>query len=120
MASPHGCPSTSIRSHEGGRYAEVEQAFDAWAQLGFRNAMERYMYAMGTRQRLELAGRDREALAILEDALSHEDDGYLNERRLIYWPRLRAFRRSSGSLSIPNGGPRQSGGGRNMRRHAGK
>lgn len=62
-----------------GRYADAEEAQKARAQLGFANAWERHEHAVGLAHVLEALGRDVDALAVLEDALGHEEDGYLNE-----------------------------------------
>jgi len=62
---------------EAGRYREAEQAYRAWAQLGFDDVSQRWMHADGTARTLEVLGRDREAVAVLEEALGHEDPKYL-------------------------------------------
>jgi tetratricopeptide (TPR) repeat protein len=62
---------------EAGRYAEALQAYDAWAELGFEDVSQRWMHADGTARTLEAFGRDREAVAALEDALGYEDPKYL-------------------------------------------
>jgi len=62
---------------DAGRYAEAEQACKAWSQLGFSDVSERWMHALGTAHTLEGLGRDREAVAALEDALGYEDPKYL-------------------------------------------
>jgi tetratricopeptide (TPR) repeat protein len=79
-----GWLSRSIVAHralilfQAGRYAESEEACKARAQLGFADAWERCEYAHGLANALEALGRDGEAVAVLEDALGHEDLGYLN------------------------------------------
>ncbi|MEZ4298898.1 MAG: hypothetical protein R3B70_28370 [Polyangiaceae bacterium] len=62
---------------DAGRYAEAEEACKAWAQLGFADVSQRWMQALGTARTLEALGRDREAVAALEDALGYEDPKYL-------------------------------------------
>jgi tetratricopeptide (TPR) repeat protein len=58
---------------DAGRYAEAEQACEAWAELGFADVGERWMHGSLTAQTLDALGRSREGLAVLEDALSHRD-----------------------------------------------
>lgn len=62
---------------DAGRYAEAEEAAKTWAQLGFADVSQRWMHALGTAHTLEALGRDREAVAALEDALGHEDPNCL-------------------------------------------
>lgn len=62
---------------EAGRYAEALQAHDAWAELGFEDVSERWMHSDGKARTLEALGRDREAVAVLEDALGYQDPKYL-------------------------------------------
>lgn len=59
------------------RYPEAERAFRAWAELGFDDVSQRWMHADGTARTLEALGRDREAVAVLEEALGHQDPKYL-------------------------------------------
>ena len=69
---------------DAGRYAESEQACNAWAELGFADIGDRLMHALEIARIFEESGRDREALAALEDALGHgealghEDVRYLD------------------------------------------
>ena len=69
---------------DAGRYAEAEQACNAWAELGFADIGDRLMHALEIARIFEESGRDREALAALEDALGHgealghEDVRYLD------------------------------------------
>jgi tetratricopeptide (TPR) repeat protein len=58
---------------DAGRYAEAEQACEAWAELGFVDVRERWMYGSITAETLDALGRSREGLAVLEDALSYRD-----------------------------------------------
>ena len=67
----------AVTLFEAGRYSEAEQAYRAWAQLGFEDVSQRWMHADGTARTLEALGRDREAVAVLEEALGHEDPKYL-------------------------------------------
>lgn len=55
------------------RYAEAEQAYDAWARLGFIDIWRRRMHALGLARALEGLGREREAVAVLEDVLGYDD-----------------------------------------------
>ena len=55
------------------RYAEAEQAYRAWAEVGFLDVWRRRMHALGLARTLEALGRDREAVVTLEDALHHDD-----------------------------------------------
>jgi tetratricopeptide (TPR) repeat protein len=71
---------------DAGRYAEVEQAREAWVGFGIADAGERWMYGSLTARTLDALGRPREGLAVLEDALSHRDPkdvpgawGYLSD-----------------------------------------
>jgi len=59
------------------RYPEALQASHALADLGFADAWERWMHALGKAHALEPLGRDREAMAALEDALGYEDEKQL-------------------------------------------
>jgi hypothetical protein len=59
------------------RYAEAEQACAAWAQLGFAKDWERWEHGYETAQTLDALGRPREALSVLEDALSHQDTFFI-------------------------------------------
>ena len=68
---------------EAGRYAEAEQAFGAWAQLGFEDVSQRWMHAHGTALTLEAFGRDQEAVAVLEEALAYQDPKYLPSARWV-------------------------------------
>jgi len=56
-----------------GRYAEAEKACEAWAQLGFQDVWRRWMHGFETARTLDALGRPREALAALENALSHQE-----------------------------------------------
>ncbi|MRG92511.1 hypothetical protein GF068_11310 [Polyangium spumosum] len=58
---------------DAGRYAEAEQACEAWAQLGFRSAWERREHGLEKARVLVALGRPREALAAIEEALGHRD-----------------------------------------------
>lgn len=62
---------------EAGRYAEALQVYEAWARLGFEDVSQRWMHGHGTALALEAVGRDREALAVLEEAFGHQDTRYL-------------------------------------------
>lgn len=68
---------------EAGRYAEAEQAFGAWAQLGFEDVSQRWMHAHGTALTLEAFGRDQEAVTVLEEALAYQDPKYLPSARWV-------------------------------------
>ena len=54
-----------------GRYAEAEQACEAWAELGFVDIGERLIHALETARILEVSGRVQQALDALENALGH-------------------------------------------------
>jgi hypothetical protein len=56
---------------DAGRYAEAEQAYLAWARVGFIDSWRRCMHAQGLADTLEALGRDGEAVPVLEDALDH-------------------------------------------------
>jgi tetratricopeptide (TPR) repeat protein len=77
----------SIASHranilfDAGRYAEAEQACEAWAELGFADVWERWLHRTVTAQTLDALGRSREGLAVLEDALTHQDPKHLPTAR---------------------------------------
>jgi len=58
---------------DAGRYAEAEQACEAWAQLGFGDGWDRWMHGFEKAQTLDALGRPREAVAALEDALRYRD-----------------------------------------------
>ena len=58
---------------DAGRYAEAEQAYSEWAQIGFIDLWRRQMHALGLAKTLEALGRDREAVAVLENVLGHEE-----------------------------------------------
>ncbi|MEZ4294480.1 MAG: hypothetical protein R3B70_05860 [Polyangiaceae bacterium] len=62
---------------EAGRYLEALQASAALADLGFADVSQRWSHAVGAARALEALGRDREAVAVLEDSLRHEDEKYL-------------------------------------------
>lgn len=62
---------------DAGRYEEAERACEAWAQLGFATVDHRWMHGFVTARTLEALGRPREALAALEEALSHRDRRFL-------------------------------------------
>jgi tetratricopeptide (TPR) repeat protein len=62
---------------DAGRYAEAEQACEAWAELGFAEVWERWMHGDQTAETLDALGRSREGLAVLEDALSYRDPKYV-------------------------------------------
>ena len=57
---------------DAGRYTEAERACEAWAQLGFTRAWDRWEHGFETARTLDALGRPREALTVLEDALSHQ------------------------------------------------
>lgn len=57
---------------DAGRFAEAEQAYKEWAEIGFRDVWNQQLYALGLADTLEKLGRDREAIPILEDALGKE------------------------------------------------
>lgn len=80
-----------------GRYAAAQQAYRAWAQLGFEDVSERWMNALGMAETLEALGRDGEALAALEDALGYEDPKYLPSVRSV----LNELVRFSEKLALP-------------------
>ncbi|MEZ4302058.1 MAG: hypothetical protein R3B70_44420 [Polyangiaceae bacterium] len=61
-----------------GRYTQAEDAYKALGELGFADSWERGEYALGLARTLETVGRDREALAVFEDALAAEDPEDLN------------------------------------------
>jgi tetratricopeptide (TPR) repeat protein len=56
---------------EAGRYADAEQALNAWAQLGFANVGERLLHARATAENLHAQGRTQEAVQCLEEGLGH-------------------------------------------------
>jgi tetratricopeptide (TPR) repeat protein len=58
---------------DAGRYAEAEQACEAWAELGFADVGERWMHGSLAAKTLDALGRSREGLAVFEDALSYRD-----------------------------------------------
>lgn len=58
---------------ETGRYAEAEQAYRGWAEVGFANVWHRLFFAGGLAQLLEATGRDQEAIQVLEDVLAYDD-----------------------------------------------
>lgn len=58
---------------DAGRYAEAEQAYREWAQVGFIDLWRRQMHALGLAKTLEALGRDREAMAVLANVLGHEE-----------------------------------------------
>jgi tetratricopeptide (TPR) repeat protein len=62
---------------DAGRYAEAEQACEAWAELGFADVWERCLHCTIKARALDELGRSREGLAILEDELTHQDPKYL-------------------------------------------
>jgi tetratricopeptide (TPR) repeat protein len=66
-----------------GRYIEAEQEWRARAQLPFANVGERWEVAHGLAGVLRAQGRYREAVEMLEDGLSHQE-----ERELPNAPRL--------------------------------
>jgi tetratricopeptide (TPR) repeat protein len=65
--------SRAVLLFDAGRYAEAEQACQAWAQLGFTRVLDRWAHGFETARTLDALGRPREALAILENALSYRD-----------------------------------------------
>jgi tetratricopeptide (TPR) repeat protein len=77
----------SIASHranilfDAGRYAEAEHACEAWAELGFDDVWVRWWHRTVTAQTLDALGRSREGLAVLEDALTHQDPKHLPTAR---------------------------------------
>lgn len=79
-----GWLARSITAHralilfQAGRYAETEEAYKALAKLVVVDAWDRGECALGLAHTLEALGRDQEAVAVLGDALGHEDLGYLN------------------------------------------
>jgi tetratricopeptide (TPR) repeat protein len=58
---------------EAGRYDEAELVCKAWAELGFTTVYERWTHGSATAETLDALGRPREGLAVLEEALSHQD-----------------------------------------------
>jgi tetratricopeptide (TPR) repeat protein len=56
-----------------GRYVETEHACEAWAEVGFTDVGNRWMYGSVKAETLDELGRPREGLAVLEEALSHRD-----------------------------------------------
>jgi tetratricopeptide (TPR) repeat protein len=58
---------------EAERYVEAEQAYRAWAELGFLDVWRRRMHALGFASTLEALGRAPEAVVLLEEALGHDD-----------------------------------------------
>ena len=60
-----------------GRYAETEQACEAWAEVGFGDVGDRWLHASVKAETLDELGRLREGLAVLEEALSHRDPRYV-------------------------------------------
>lgn len=56
-----------------GRYEEAEQAYRAWAQIGFVDLWRRQLHALGLAKTLEALGRDREAVPVLENVLGKEE-----------------------------------------------
>jgi len=62
--------------YEAGRYEEALEAAEAWAQLGFENVTDRWFVGSTKASILQSLGRDREALAVYEEAFSHQDPLY--------------------------------------------
>src|SRR5262249_24390935 len=60
-----------------GAPAEAEQTCEAWAELGLADVGERWMHGHQTAETLDALDRPREAVAVLEDALSYRDPKYL-------------------------------------------
>jgi tetratricopeptide (TPR) repeat protein len=58
---------------DAGRYVDAERACEAWAQLGFTRVSQRWAHGFETALTLDALGRTREALAVLEDALGHQN-----------------------------------------------
>jgi tetratricopeptide (TPR) repeat protein len=58
------------------RYAEAEQAQRARAELGFEHAADRWEQEDRLARILDAQGRTEEAVAVLEETLSHEDPSY--------------------------------------------
>ncbi|MFO0590806.1 MAG: hypothetical protein U0441_24900 [Polyangiaceae bacterium] len=77
-----GWLARSIASHRAlslslaGRHAEAEKELRGRAQLGFVDVWDRYEYGLAMAKTLEALGRDAEAVAALEDALSHQEPQY--------------------------------------------
>src|SRR5262245_56282579 len=82
---------------DAGRYAEAEQACEAWAELGFRDVGDRWMHGRQTAETLDELGRTREGLAVLEDALSHRDPKEVPGA----WSHLAKLAQLSGKLGQP-------------------
>jgi tetratricopeptide (TPR) repeat protein len=59
--------------YDAGRYEESLQARNEKAQLGFEDGCARWVHSSGVADALSALGRDREALAAVEDALGYED-----------------------------------------------
>jgi tetratricopeptide (TPR) repeat protein len=69
-----------------GRYVEVEESCEAWAQLGFRDVLDRWMHAAELARTLDALGRPREALAVVGDALGHQEPKYIEAAMLLLIP----------------------------------
>ena len=61
---------------EAGRYAEADEACDAWGRFPFDNVTDRWSHG-SSKARIALAlGRPQDALAIFEEAFRHQDPRY--------------------------------------------
>jgi tetratricopeptide (TPR) repeat protein len=56
-----------------GQYARAEEAYRDWERTGFADICNRQLHALGLAKTLEAQGRDREAVAVLENALGNEE-----------------------------------------------
>jgi tetratricopeptide (TPR) repeat protein len=82
---------------DAGRYAEAEQACEAWAELGFADVGQRWLHRTVTALTLDALGRSREGLAVLEDALTHQDPKHL--------PTVRGYLEKLAEISEKRGQP---------------
>jgi len=66
----------SLILFEAGRYAEADEACDAWGRFPFDNVTDRWFHGSAKAQIVQELGNPREALAIFEEAFSHQDPRY--------------------------------------------
>jgi tetratricopeptide (TPR) repeat protein len=59
--------------HRAGRYAEALHAYEAVEQLGFENVTDRWAHGLAKARTLQGLGKHKEALAVFEDAFSHQE-----------------------------------------------
>jgi hypothetical protein len=66
---------------EARRFTEAEAAFRHSMTLGFGDVSQRWLAAMGLASTLDALGRTEEGVAVLEEALFHEDRRFLPSAR---------------------------------------